>query len=202
MPDIYHDFPLNMAVSRVLRAVSMPADLAQWWTTRSKGQARPGAEYELWFGPQDEWRAKVTRCAPNAEFEPQLTRADREWLGTKVGFHLEAKDGKTRARFYHVGWPNVGWPTETERYRVSCYCWAVYLRVLRRYFEHGESLPYERRLDVYGASVAPLLGVLSVAVSHAASGDGECAVPPRDGDPGCRRVPLRAGRAARGSAPP
>jgi len=30
---------------------------------------------------------------------------------------------------------------------VSCYCWAMYLRIMRRYLEHGESVPYERRLD-------------------------------------------------------
>jgi hypothetical protein len=26
--------------------------------------------------------------------------------------------------------------------------WAMYLRVLKRHLEHGESVPYERRLDV------------------------------------------------------
>ncbi|MCH8956850.1 SRPBCC domain-containing protein, partial [candidate division KSB1 bacterium] len=35
-----------------------------------------------------------------------------------------------------------------EHYRVSCYCWAMYLRLLKRYVEHGETVPYEDRLDV------------------------------------------------------
>ncbi|HYK82465.1 MAG TPA: SRPBCC domain-containing protein [Gemmatimonadales bacterium] len=143
MPDIYHDFPVKVATTRVFRAVSTPADLDQWWTARCAGNAQLGAEYELWFGPTYDWRAKVTRCAPSTDFELQMTRADKEWLGTRVGFHLEAEDGTTQVRFYHVGWP-----AETEQYRVSCYCWAMYLRVLRRYLEHGESVPYERRLDV------------------------------------------------------
>jgi hypothetical protein len=33
-------------------------------------------------------------------------------------------------------------------YRTSCHCGALYLRILRRHLEHGESVPYERRLDV------------------------------------------------------
>jgi uncharacterized protein YndB with AHSA1/START domain len=143
MPDIFHDFPIDAAPSRVFQAVSTPADLDQWWTIRSAGEPRLGAGYELWFGPQYDWRATVARCSPGAEFELELTRADKEWLGTRVGFRLQGDGSTTRVRFYHKGWPD-----ETEHYRVSCYCWAMYLRVLRRYLEHGERVPYERRLDV------------------------------------------------------
>ena len=143
MADIFHDFPIKAPVDRVFRAVSTPAELDHWWTARSVGEPRLGAEYELWFGPEYDWRATVTRCKPDVEFELELTRADKEWVGTKVGFHLEARGGATQVRFHHLGWPAA-----TEHYRVSCYCWAMYLRVLRRYLEHGESVPYERRLDV------------------------------------------------------
>jgi len=40
-----------------------------------------------------------------------------------------------------------GWPAENEHYRVSCHCWALYLRLLRRQVEYAESVPYEQRLD-------------------------------------------------------
>ena len=143
MPDIVHDLPIKAAASRVFRAASTPAELDHWWTARSAGKPRLGAEYELWFGPEHDWRATVTRCEPDVEFELTLNRADQEWVGTQVGFQLEAKGGATQVRFHHLGWPAA-----TEHYRVSCYCWAMYLRVLRRYLEHGESVPYERRLDV------------------------------------------------------
>ena len=49
----------------------------------------------------------------------------------------------TQVRFRHVGWPSTN-----DHYRISCYCWAAYLRILRRYLEHGERVPYEKRLDV------------------------------------------------------
>jgi len=28
------------------------------------------------------------------------------------------------------------------------HCWAMYLRILGRHLEHGESVPFEKRLDV------------------------------------------------------
>jgi uncharacterized protein YndB with AHSA1/START domain len=143
LPDIVHDFPINVAARRVFRAVSVPAELDHWWTARSAGEPRLGAQYELWFGPEYDWRATVTRCKADVEFELELSRADKEWVGTKVGFYLEVRGGATQVRFHHLGWPAA-----TEHYRISCYCWAMYLRVLRRYLEHGELVPYEQRLDV------------------------------------------------------
>ena len=143
MPDIFHDFPIQVAPPRVFRAVSLPVELDQWWTVRSSGEPSLGAEYELWFGPEYDWRAKVARCTADREFELELTRADKEWTGSRVGFQLEGDAAGTRVRFHHTGWP-----AETEHYRISCYCWAMYLRLLRRYLEHGEIVPYEQRLEV------------------------------------------------------
>ena len=143
MADIFHDLPIDAPVSRVYDAISTPAGLDAWWTKRSAGTPREGAEYELGFGPDYDWRATVTRAVAGSEFELGLTRADADWLGTRVGFTLEPRKAGTWLRFRHSGWPDVN-----EHYRISCNCWALYLRVLRRYLQHGETVPYEFRLDV------------------------------------------------------
>ena len=143
MPDIFHNFPIQAPITRVFRAVSTPADLDEWWTAQCAGQPRLGAEYALGFGPGYDWRATVTRCTPDTDFELELTKADKEWQGTKVGFQLAPQGATTQVRFHHIGWPS-----DTEHYRISCYCWAMYLRVLRRFLEHGEKVPYAQRLDV------------------------------------------------------
>jgi hypothetical protein len=31
---------------------------------------------------------------------------------------------------------------------ISTYCWAMYLRILKRWLEFGEQVPYEKRLSV------------------------------------------------------
>jgi len=142
MTDILHDFPVQASPGRVFEAVATPEGLDRWWTKRSSGEPTEGAEYELWFGPEYDWRARVTRCVPGVEFELEMVRAMHDWLGTRVGFRLQGGQGHTQLCFRHTGWPEP-----SEHYRTSSYCWAMYLRILRRYLEHHESVPYERRLD-------------------------------------------------------
>lgn len=144
MPDIIHEFTINVAPEKVFAMFTTPEGLDRWWTRESSGKPELGTEYRLYFGPQYEWRAKVTRLSLPREFELEMTAAHEDWVGTRVGcrLHADAKD-RTRVNFYHQGWlePNEHW-------RVSCYCWAMYLRILRRNLEFGEFVPYEKRLDV------------------------------------------------------
>lgn len=143
MPDIFHDFPIRATSQRVFDAVSTPEGLDQWWTKKSSGQPHPGAEYELWFGPKFDWRGMVVACVPPSHFELQITSADQDWMGTRVGFRLEPNGDLTNVHFYHTGWPAAN-----EHWRVSSYCWAMYLRIMRRYLEFGERVEYEKRLQV------------------------------------------------------
>ncbi len=143
MANIFHDFPIKASPDRVFRAISTPAGLDTWWTKASAGKPREGAEYDLSFGPDYVWRGMVTRYVPDSEFELTMVQADNDWLGTLVGFRLEPRAGATWVQFHHTGWPGIN-----EHYRISCNCWAMYLRVLRRSLEHGESVAYEDRLDV------------------------------------------------------
>ena len=85
----------------------------------------------------------MTRCTPGSAFELQMTDAHPDWMHSKVGVALSEKDGVTNVRFHHTGWPE-----ENEHYRTSCYCWAMYLRILKRFVENGERVGYDRRLEV------------------------------------------------------
>jgi uncharacterized protein YndB with AHSA1/START domain len=143
VPDITHDFPVNAAPARVFAALSDPKLLDEWWTVRSSGKPTLGSQYELDFGPGFVWHAQVTKCVPDVEFELTMTSADADWNGSRVGMQLKPIDGGTQVRFSHSGWPNAN-----EHYRISCFCWAMYLRVLKRHLEYGERVPYERRLEV------------------------------------------------------
>ena len=144
MADILQELTIKATPQRVFEMFATPEGLDRWWTKSSSGQPKQDAEYRLFFGPNYDWRAKVSRCVPDSAFELLLTDAHEDWAGTRVGCEL-ALDGNvaTRVRFYHTGWPK-----QNEHWRVSCYCWAAYLRLLRRYLEHGEFVPYEERLDV------------------------------------------------------
>jgi uncharacterized protein YndB with AHSA1/START domain len=144
MADIIQQLIVKAPPQRVFETVATPEGLAQWWTKSSAGEPREGATYVLFFGPEYDWRGRVSRCVPDSAFELEITQADADWMGTRVGFEIQpAGDGATSVRFYHTGWPMAN-----EHWRISCYCWAMYLRIMRRYLEHGETVPYEKRLDV------------------------------------------------------
>lgn len=144
MADIIHEFTVKAPPERVFQSFATPAGLDTWWTKSSSGAMREGSDVRLYFGPQYDWQAKVTRHAAPSSFELQMTQAHPDWMGTRVGCELHAEGkGATRVRFYHTGWPE-----ENEHWRISCFCWAMYLRILRRNVEYGETVEYEKRLDV------------------------------------------------------
>lgn len=142
MPDILQIVPIRVPAQRVFEAVSTPAGLNGWWTARCSGVPEPDAAYELWFGPEYDWRGRVVACRPPEAFEIEIVKADGDWTATRVAFRVHERDGTSWLRFSHVGWPHAN-----DHFATSAHCWALYLRILRRLLEHGERVPYERRLD-------------------------------------------------------
>jgi uncharacterized protein YndB with AHSA1/START domain len=142
MADILQDFPIQAPPQRVFDGVSQPALLDAWWTLRARGEPKLGAIYEWDFGPQFLWRAVVTACEPGVRFAWRITEADQDWTGTELAFELEPIAGGTQLRFAHRGWrePNA-------HFRTTSHCWALYLRLLRRHLERGETVPYAQRLE-------------------------------------------------------
>ncbi|MCI0708029.1 MAG: SRPBCC domain-containing protein [Ignavibacteriae bacterium] len=143
MPSILHNFPISAPARKVFEVAATPAGLDTWWTLRSKGSPKLGETYEFWFGPEYDWRGLVTKYTPNKEIEWEMTVADKDWTKSRVGFEFEEKNGITHVRFHHTGWPE-----DNEHYRISSFCWAMYLRLMKRYIEFGEVVEYEKRLDV------------------------------------------------------
>ena len=143
MADIEQLFPIAADPESVFAGIATPAGLDAWWTLTSSGNAAVGAKWTLGFGPEHSWKARVTRCEPPRAFELELTAAQEDWLGTRVAFVLEPTEGRTLVRFAHRGWPD-----RNDHYLTSCHCWALYLRILRRHVEHGETVAYPDRLQV------------------------------------------------------
>jgi uncharacterized protein YndB with AHSA1/START domain len=143
MADILLDFPIQASTHKVFEGIATPSGLDTWWTKQSSGESRLGAEFELGFGPGYNWRARVTRYVPDREIEFEMVHADGDWTGTRVGFVLTPVGANTQVQFTHMGWPKPN-----EHYRTSCYCWAMYLRHLKRYVEAGIVVSYDKRLDV------------------------------------------------------
>lgn len=142
MADIFHNLPIRGSARQVFEAISTPRGLNSWWTNKCSATPSKDAEYELGFGPGYEWRATASQWLPDSVFELRFIQSDDDWRGTRVGFRLAENDGVTAVSFHHLGWPE-----QNEHYQTSCFCWAMYLRLLKRYVEFGEVVPYENRLD-------------------------------------------------------
>lgn len=142
MPEILHSLTILAPIDLTFEAVTKPACLDRWWTESSSGTPERGGAYELHFGRGTNWRAVVHTFAPPSSVEFELVEAADDWVGTRVGFHLESSGRATTLRFWHTGWK-----ADTDHFRISSYCWAMYLRLLKRYLEHGETVDYENRAD-------------------------------------------------------
>jgi uncharacterized protein YndB with AHSA1/START domain len=142
MYNIYHNFPIAAPLNKVFDCITQPEGLDVWWTKKSSGVPELNQQYVLWFAPEYDWRAIVSRCEPARVFELTMTVSDKDWQGTKLGFELKENKNIVSLNFYHVNWPE-----NNEHYRISSFCWAMYLRLLKRYLEYGEIIDYEKRLD-------------------------------------------------------
>jgi len=143
MADLYHYFPINAPIDRVFECVSTPKGLDIWWGKSTTGEPAIGETYRLFFGADYNWEAVVSKFVPNKEFELTMQTSDEDWESSKVGFRLTDKNNLTEVQFYHTGWKE-----DNDHYRISNFCWAMYLRILKRYLEFGEEVPYEDRLNV------------------------------------------------------
>ena len=141
MADILHDLPIVAPPAEVFSAISTPVGLNAWWTLDCEGTPAVGERYRLDFGPGYVWTGVVTVCRPSSSFELEIRDAMPDWEGTRVGFALDATDTATKLRFSHTGWPEVN-----AHLRTSSYCWAMYLRIMKRWVEEGEVVAYPDRL--------------------------------------------------------
>lgn len=143
MADVLHQFVISAEPGVVWNYFATGEGLAKWWTASSSGNAEVGSIWQLFFTPEYDWRARVTQCEPGKAFELTLIEAMDDWIGTQVGVTLTDGGGDTPLTvidFYHRGWA-----AETDHFRISSFCWATYLRLLKRHIEHGEFTPYGQR---------------------------------------------------------
>ncbi|MBT8191234.1 MAG: hypothetical protein KJO29_12460 [Bacteroidia bacterium] len=140
MYDIYHDLTINCSLSELLTTCSTPKGFALWWTKFSEGKPEPGTLFRFYFDDDYDWYAKVIdKTDKRIGFE--FTKADEDWTGTRLFFKIESLEhGLQKLSFEHTGWPQLN-----DHYRRSNYCWAMYLRLLKRYLESGEITEYEKR---------------------------------------------------------
>jgi uncharacterized protein YndB with AHSA1/START domain len=140
MNAILMDLWINAKPVEIFNAVSTPKGLNSWWTLDADGVPEDGEVYRFHFGPEYDWKGKVTFCSKPYTIQWEMFKSDPDWDKTVVGFEIFAEENGSLVKFFHKGWSEVN-----DHFRRSNYCWATYLRLLKRYIENGEFVPYEHR---------------------------------------------------------
>ena len=140
MADILFKYPITAPASAVFDAIVTPKGLDSWWTLSSKGEPSEGSEYQFYFAPEYDWRGVLSEVQPGKRVVWTFTDAEPDWTGTQLCFDLAEKDGRTWVEFNHRNWDGT-----IDHFRHSSYCWAMYLRHLKRFVEEGIVVPYSER---------------------------------------------------------
>ena len=138
---INHRLEIHQPVSQVFDAISTAEGLSRWWTKTALGSATVGGRIELDFGPEFQWSAEVMDVVPNRVLRLRFDEASEDWVGTEL--ILETTDLTTRGTTLTLR--HEGWLSRSHHFGETSYCWALYLRLLKRWLEGGEFVEYERR---------------------------------------------------------
>lgn len=138
--NIYHDLIIKASKTQVFDAFVFPEHLNNWWTLKSSGEPKLGAEYNLNFTDTYDWYCKVSKVVPNESFYLKMTKADEDWNPTTFGIQLSVVENGTLLGFSHTNWKSC-----EHHFKHTSFCWAILLKGLKEYLENSVILPFEKR---------------------------------------------------------
>ena len=144
MFSIHHDITIKSSAESIFNAITQPEGLDSWWTKKSSGSPKMGTEYRFFFTTGYDWFAKVLLATDKKQIMFKMIDADPDWIDTLLTFTIIKKENDScLLRFDHTEWRSIN-----DHFRRTSYCWALYLRGLKKYLEEGLVTPYGRRTRV------------------------------------------------------
>lgn len=141
--EIVHHFRIAAPAQKITEAILSKEGLNAWWTEDAEVEPHLDGKYVFYFAEHSiQWEAQLSKYSPGKMIEWTFTKADEDWTGTKVLFEL-----KDSGDLFHIHFSHTGWKAANEHMYITNYCWALYLRLLKRYVERGEIVPYSERSD-------------------------------------------------------
>jgi uncharacterized protein YndB with AHSA1/START domain len=141
MKVIHHVLEVDAPLSTVWSALTEPADMARWWSTKVESPpAAVGAvvrwTFEDGFNPDME----ITALDPERELAWRCVGGHDPWKDNTFRFQLEALDRiRTRLRF----WQDYAVELSDDAYGIYNFNWGYYMESLRLLCSTGTGKPYE-----------------------------------------------------------
>jgi len=133
MASIKHLFHINGPKEEVYNALTSIDGLSNWWTVQTSGEASLNGALEFRFGELGCNKMKITALKPGELVKWECIDGPGDWIGTKISFQLDEKDGKTRVRFEHAGWKE-----ENDFFGACSFSWGRYMESLRQLCQAGK----------------------------------------------------------------
>lgn len=137
---IYHDLEISATADNIYNTITSAEGLEKWWTLKSTGMPIIGGLYTFYFSPEYDWTARVINCEANRYMEWTMVDSDADWNKTHLIFKIQSLSQSCLLSFEHRGWQELN-----DHFKKSSYCWALYLRCLKRYLETSEIVRYNDR---------------------------------------------------------
>jgi uncharacterized protein YndB with AHSA1/START domain len=142
MVDILHRVGITAPREAVYRALTVPEDLARWWTEDTSGDGEPGGVLQFRFD-RGGFDMKVLDARPADRVLWEVIDGPEEWLGTQVSWDLRTEDDFTIVLFAHRDW------REPVEFMYHCSTkWATFLVSLKALLETGTGAPAPRDLRI------------------------------------------------------
>lgn len=138
MFDITHICHIQATQESVFEALSTLEGIRKWWTLETEGDPKLEGILNFKFGGKYENRMLVTANKRDSLIEWLVVESVPEWLGTKIRFELDTKEGRTRIRFSHTGYKS-----QDDFFAQCSFSWVKYLISIRNLVEHGKGNPYD-----------------------------------------------------------
>jgi uncharacterized protein YndB with AHSA1/START domain len=124
----------------IFRALTEPAELDRWWTTRSSSDARTGGSFSYGFEFEDESRNHTYEGTYRALAENErISYPWRAGVGeTTVDVRLQPAGNGTTLTLRHSGWPEGA--DGDEAVQLHEQGWSFFLDNLVAYLDRGEDL--------------------------------------------------------------
>jgi uncharacterized protein YndB with AHSA1/START domain len=137
MADIRHYLVIRAPKEKIYKAVTEQEGLAGWWTPTNTARPEAGSVAVFDFGDRYHNEMRIALLEPGERVEWECLEGDKEWIGTRFHFDIEAKEDHCILRFGHTGW------REATDFFANCnYHWGFYMRSLKKYCETGMGEPF------------------------------------------------------------
>lgn len=139
MANIRHNLIIKSPCKIVYDTLTLEQGLMGWWTNDTIAKPEVGHINQFKFGSEYLKKMKISELKFPTHVTWKCIYGDKQWIGTKLIFKLEEKEGDTLLKFSHLNWAE-----ESDFFGFCNHQWGRYLDSLKSLCETGIGQPFKQ----------------------------------------------------------